>query len=284
MKILFTSDLHGHTKLYEQLLYVSKMERVESVIIGGDLLPNNCKFEESPKVQRKFIQIFMVPFFSQLREINPFMKVYLMMGNDDWAINMDLLESLEKKGTIRLLHKKIHPLKDFFLVGYGCVPITPFSVKDWERFDGQEHRAPEESFLPYISAESGIRRIKVEEWLNRKKTIEEELRELSKRTDPEKTVWVMHAPPFETNLDRLYNGDSVGSRAIRKFIMEHHPYLTLHGHIHESPRMTGKYMDRIGTTISINPGQEKDRLHAVIFELFDVQATIKHTLKEFNTV
>jgi uncharacterized protein len=59
--------------------------------------------------------------------------------------------------------------------------------------------------------------------------------------------------------------------------------LTLHGHIHESPELSGSYFDRIGETVSINPGQSAregktaTKLHAVIFELEDVERTLSHT-------
>jgi Icc-related predicted phosphoesterase len=39
MHILFTSDLHGKMNLYEELLALVRAKRVESVLIGGDLLP-----------------------------------------------------------------------------------------------------------------------------------------------------------------------------------------------------------------------------------------------------
>jgi Icc-related predicted phosphoesterase len=41
----------------------------------------------------------------------------------------------------------------------------------------------------------------------------------------------------------------VGSRAVRKFLEEHQPILSLHGHIHESRGAV-----RIGRTLAINPG------------------------------
>lgn len=51
--------------------------------------------------------------------------------------------------------------------------------------------------------------------------IEEDLKELATKSDPQKTIYVMHSPPYGTNLDRLFNGESAGSRAIRRFIQDH---------------------------------------------------------------
>ena len=41
----------------------------------------------------------------------------------------------------------------------------------------------------------------------------------------------------------------VGSRAVREFIEQHQPIVSLHGHIHESRGAV-----RIGRTVAINPG------------------------------
>jgi Icc-related predicted phosphoesterase len=79
---------------------------------------------------------------------------------------------------------------------------------------------------------------------------------------------VTHSPPWGTRLDRLYNGTPVGSRAIRAFIERHRPPLTLHGHVHESPGV-----DRIGTTVSVNPGDSLGGLRAVRVELGDLSVT-----------
>jgi Icc-related predicted phosphoesterase len=93
----------------------------------------------------------------------------------------------------------------------------------------------------------------------------------------------MHSPPFGTKLDFIQGEKSAGSRSIEAFIEENQPLLTLHGHIHESPELSGAYFDRIGETISINPGQSawsgRDlmKLHAVIFEIENVEETLAHT-------
>jgi Icc-related predicted phosphoesterase len=62
------------------------------------------------------------------------------------------------------------------------------------------------------------------------------------------------------------------------FIERQQPYLTLHGHIHESSEISGQYWDRIGKTLCINPGQSIEELYAVFFELEDVITTLEHTV------
>jgi Icc-related predicted phosphoesterase len=54
----------------------------------------------------------------------------------------------------------------------------------------------------------------------------------------------------------------VGSRAIRAFIERRRPPLTLHGHVHESAGV-----DRLGGTVSVNPGDSLGTLRAVKVDL-----------------
>ena len=65
---------------------------------------------------------------------------------------------------------------------------------------------------------------------------------------------------------------------MRVFIEEHQPPLTLHGHIHESPNVSGSYTDRIGRTLCVNPGQSVECLHAVLFDTNNLWATMCHTV------
>lgn len=65
----------------------------------------------------------------------------------------------------------------------------------------------------------------------------------------EHLVCAIHEPPLDTGLDRLSNGQHVGSPGVRAFIERVRPALVVTGHIHES---TG--MDRVGGTPIINPG------------------------------
>jgi len=282
MKVIYTSDLHGDTYLYQRLLDLSGREKADVLIIGGDILPKKYEFMRLVKIQRNFIENELFPLFSSFRAENPEAQIYLMMGNDDFAINMDLLEEMDEGGIIKLIHNRVHHLYDeFFVAGYGCVPLTIFSLKDWERFDDKEQQVADGSFGAYISTDEGLMRIDVEKWGRARPTVEEDLRELVSRSDPQRTIYVMHAPPYGTSLDKLYNGYPAGSRAIRRFILDHQPYLTLHGHIHESPRVSGRYTDTIGSTISVNPGQGVN-FHAAIFELSDPRRTMWHTIFDKN--
>jgi hypothetical protein len=75
----------------------------------------------------------------------------------------------------------------------------------------------------------------------------DQLAPLAARYD--KCIAVVHEPPAETVVDRLGNGQHVGSPAVRRFIEQVQPDLFISGHIHES---VGE--DRIGSTPVFNPG------------------------------
>ena len=279
MKIIYTADLHGIEGLYSQLFRLAVNWRADVIIIGGDLLPKHGPFSTSVEDQRDFISHFMKSKLEQIHGELAGLEVYAMMGNDDWLINMPVFEELQSHGLLKLLHNKKYRLgKGFELIGYGNVPPTPFSIKDSERIDTADAPMESQHFAACISADEGIRQIDAFTHFSRHGTIDEELADMPVPKSYEQTVYVMHAPPFRTNLDVLYDGRSVGSRAIRQFIQKNQPYLTLHGHIHEAPSRSGSYWDRIGNTVCINPGQATRDLHAVMFEMEDVLNTINHTI------
>lgn len=64
------------------------------------------------------------------------------------------------------------------------------------------------------------------------------------------TLFITHAPPYDTKTDLLPSGVHVGSTSIRKLIEEFQPTLNICGHIHES-----RGIDEIGKTRVLNSGE-----------------------------
>ncbi len=64
-----------------------------------------------------------------------------------------------------------------------------------------------------------------------------------------KTLLLTHVPPFNTNIDRLFSGQHVGSIFLRDLIEEYKPDFVVSGHIHEA-----RGIDFIGRTLLVNPG------------------------------
>ncbi len=286
MKCLYTSDLHGEIHLYQELLSLAISYSSEVMVIGGDLLPSfppTKRYEEMVSNQKTFIHQFLSPFFRRMLETTPIQLVFLIAGN--WDLGYPYLFS---KGAERIidLNQRSYRLKNGYeLNGYPFVPPTPFRPKDYEKMDDREAPWPPQKNPSYIrSSGRSDRLIPIDPYLylSGGETIAEDLDRLPKPLHPKKAIYVMHSPPFETRLDLIEGGKSVGSRSVKIFIQKNQPLLTLHGHIHESPRLSGAYTDRIGETLSVNPGQfswkEKDvpRLQAVTFEMERAEQTLTH--------
>lgn len=266
MRILYTADLHGNPAFYKKLFTIAP--KAHAVVIGGDLLPKTGNFAGLIEEQQRFIVEELRPRLESFHDDNRDIAVFLMMGNDDFSVNMNLLEEMEGEGLCQLLHMRTHVLaRDLSIAGYSCVRPTPFSCKDWERYDDRQRILQPGPYRSVISTGDGLVDIDEQEWFGTHLMIEEDLEELAKTSDPKKTVYVIHDPPWNTNLDVLYNGQHIGSMAVRRFIERHQPPLVLSGHIHESPRASGKITGRIGDTLCVNPGQTEAILRAVTIDI-----------------
>lgn len=227
--VVYATDLHGEIHAYEKFLELASGKNVVAGVIGGDIGPFLNVIGDIALHQREFIEFYLIPRIRDFKKKHN-KEVFLIMGNDDLKVNEDILEKGEKAGLYKIINQKSYKIGEKFIAGYSYVNETPFLLKDWEK--------PEDK-------------------------IKKDLDALAKKSDPKKTIYVMHAPPLGTNLDVIFSGTHVGSSAIRKFILEHEPYLTLHGHIHESYQMTGIWKDVIGKSQMVNPGKEN-------FLVFDI--------------
>ena len=119
-------------------------------------------------------------------------------------------------------------------------------------------------------------------------TIENDLRELVGEDDVHDAVLLFHGPPYRTSLDRAaLDGQMVdhvpldvhvGSIAVRRFIEERQPLVTLHGHVHESARLTGSWRDRIGRTCLFGAAHDGPELALVRFDLDDPKSATRELL------
>ena len=108
-------------------------------------------------------------------------------------------------------------------------------------------------------------------------TIKSDLARLVGEDDLGNAVFLFHTPPSDTALDRVaLDGEKiehvpldlhVGSIAVRRLIENRQPLLSLHGHIHESTRITGKWLDRIGRTVMYNGAHDGPELSLIKFDL-----------------
>jgi Icc-related predicted phosphoesterase len=108
-------------------------------------------------------------------------------------------------------------------------------------------------------------------------TIAADLEALAGGDDVSRAVFLFHAPPYRSALDRAaLDGRTVdhapvdvhvGSIAVRRFIEARQPLVTLHGHVHESARLTGAWQERIGRTVCLSAAHDGPELALVRFDL-----------------
>lgn len=272
---LFTSDLHGQSDYYDQVFALADAGRPRVLILGGDLGPHPSGAEGVGR-HRIFLEGFLVEFARRLRERTPDTTLALLMGNDDCASNHDVLDRHD--GDLwRVLHERVLEFDGIRVAGSSWVPITPFRLKDWERWeDGGEESPPQ--LAGWVSEGAGAREFAFDP-ARRAPTIADSLDVLAAACEPTDTLFVLHSPARGTKCDLVQGGHHVGSRAIRRFVEERRPPLVLSGHIHESPRVSGAWRDTLGSSTVVNPGQFGSRSIAGVW--FDPErpgATLRHTV------
>jgi Icc-related predicted phosphoesterase len=108
---------------------------------------------------------------------------------------------------------------------------------------------------------------------------------LERVSDPSKTIFNFHAPPFGSGLDEAPALDAdmnikaggralrpVGSTSVKAAIERIQPVLSLHGHIHESKGAT-----RLGSSLVLNPGSsyEEGVLQAALVTIDEKKRKVK---------
>lgn len=157
-------------------------------------------------------------------------RAYVIPGNDDpWSID----EVLASGESVVACDEQVEMLGPHELVSFGYSNRTPWQTP---------------------------RELDEEEIYLRLKRLVDQLE------TPERAIFNIHVPPFESSLDTAFEVDDelryvmkggrphevpTGSRAVRQIIEETKPLLSLHGHIHESKGVT-----KIGRTVAINPGSD----------------------------
>jgi Icc-related predicted phosphoesterase len=287
VKLLFTTDLHGSTLTFRKLLRVLELWAPDAVVVGGDVsgkamvpvaqeadgrhrilwmgreyetrdsaelkviedkisqlgfYPYRAPIDEiqemrdcPDRAERVFEQLIVerwASWLDQLEERCAELKIpaYVMAGNDDpWSLDE---VTFTQRQWVRAADGRVLPLLgDWVIVSLGLGNQTPW---------GCPRDLPEEE-------------------------LELRLDEVAAMTEFTNAVANIHVPPYSSSLDLAPKLDTsvsppipragevipVGSTAVRRFIEEHQPLLSLHGHIHESPGAT-----KIGRTLAINPGSE----------------------------
>lgn len=270
---MFVSDLHGNKKWYTTLFKTIEKEKPDGVFIGGDLLPGG--FGINVDIE-KFLQDMLLLKVLKLKKSGIKTRFFIILGNDDPRIYEKILKDAEKENLIGYVHNNTTLFGSLFVTGYSYVPPTPFRLKDWEKYDVSQYVD-----IGAVSPEEGVRTIDISKDKIRYDTIAADLKKLAKKAPVEKTIFLFHSPPYNSNLDRAELDEitvdhapvdvHVGSIAIQRFIKNKQPLVTLHGHVHESTRLTGHWKEKFGKTHSFNAAHDGPELALIRFRTDDLE-------------
>lgn len=271
----FVSDLHGQPDRYRKLFRAIITDRPSVVFLGGDLLP---RLPPGPagrgSAQAAFVRQFLGRELAGLRDSmgRSFPRVLLILGNDDPRSAEAAILDGGSQGLWEYIHNARVELNGFDVYGYACVPPTPFMLKDWEQYDVSRHVDP-----GCVSPEEGARTVPVDASHVRFATISKDLARLAADRPLDRAAFLFHTPPHDTALDRAaLDGVCVenvqvdvhlGSIAVRRFIESRQPCLTMHGHVHESAALTGRWSERIGRTVMMSAAHDGPELSLIRFDL-----------------
>ena len=166
-------------------------------------------------------------FVDTLNKFGKYANVHALFGNCDPKNSSELLDKSEAIN----IHDNTSNIGDIQLVGFGGSNPTPFDTPN--EYTDEILYKELSKYVEVLSSDSF-------------------------------TILVTHAPPLDTNADKIESGAHVGSSGIRKIIEETQPTINVCGHVHES---IGK--DKIGKTTVVNPGDASTG-HACIINIKDV--------------
>jgi Icc-related predicted phosphoesterase len=197
-------------------------------------------------------------------------RVFAILGNDDPRSEEARVQATAALGLWEYVHGRRASFGRHPVYGYACIPPSPFQLKDWERYDVSRYvdpgsYPPEEGWhtQPADASGPGGPRSRA----SGRDGGPDDLRD---------AILLVHVPPYGSKLDRAaLDGKTVdhapldvhvGSIAVRRLIEERQPLLTLHGHVHESARLTGAWSDSIGRTVCLSAAHDGPELAVVRFE------------------
>jgi Icc-related predicted phosphoesterase len=281
-KIFYVTDIHGSEICWRKFLNAGPFYGADVVIVGGDvtgkamvpIVERNGRWETSlqdhheileteeevREIEQKIMNRGYYPIRVSEEEyrhmqaneeaVDERFKQAMLEGTERWISMAD--DKLKGKVTRVVVCPanddmfEIDPiLKSGHLVEFGGT--EPLELEGFEMVSyGWTNPTPWNTFRELPEEELGRRIDKI----------------LDGVTDPSRTIFNFHAPPFGSGLDEAPALDEnmnikaggralrpVGSTSIKAAIERVQPVLSLHGHIHEAKGAT-----RMGGSLVLNPG------------------------------
>ncbi len=305
-KIFYVTDIHGSEICWRKFLNAGPHYGADVVIVGGDItgkamVPivqrgtgwDTTMFdqhvtldteEEVREIETKILNRGYYPIrvseeeYRHMQEdedaVDKRFKEVMLDGTERWIAMAD--DRLAGKGIRAIVSPanddmfEIDPiLKGGHLVEFGG--DDPLELDGFEMISyGWTNPTPWNTFRELPEEQLGQRLEKI----------------LAKVTDPDRTIFNFHAPPYGSGLDDAPALDEnlnikaggralrpVGSTSVRSAIERVQPVLSLHGHIHEAKGAT-----RMGSSLVLNPGSsyEEGVLQAALITLDPKRHTVKN--------
>ena len=270
----FASDLHGDTERYRKLFELIAQQHPRAVFMGGDLMPSGVgQIAGAARKYADFLNEFLVEGFLKLKEElkSSYPHIFLVLGNDDIRAEEPSILEAAAKGVWHYAHMNRFDLGPYPVYGYAHTPPSPFQLKDWERYDVSRFVDP-----GCVSPLEGRLTVPVPQRELKYTTIADDLDYLAGEADLSRAIFLFHAPPYNSNLDRAaLDGRMIdhvpvdvhiGSIAVQRFIENRQPLVTLHGHVHESARLTGSWQQKIGKTWCFTAAHDGPELALITFD------------------
>jgi Icc-related predicted phosphoesterase len=306
LRIFYVTDIHGSEVCWRKFLNAGPFYGANVVVVGGDITGKamvpiverggrwettmfeqhvTLDSEEAVRdVEAKILNRGYYPIrvseeeYRHMQEdedaVDKRFKEVMLEGTDRWIAMAD--DRLAGKGIRAIVCPanddmfEIDPiLKSGHLVEFGGE--DPLDIGGFEMVSyGWTNPTPWDTFRELPEEELGRRIDKV----------------VDRVTDPGRTIFNFHAPPYGSGLDEAPALDAdmnikaggrairpVGSTSVKAAIERIQPMLSLHGHIHESKGAT-----RIGSSLVLNPGSsyEEGVLQAALITIDEKKRKVKN--------
>jgi Icc-related predicted phosphoesterase len=305
LRIFYVTDIHGSEVCWRKFLNAGPFYGANVVIVGGDITGKamvpiverggrweTTMFEQHVTldgeeavrdVEAKILNRGYYPIrvseeeYRHMQEdedaVDKRFKEVMLEGTERWIAMAD--DRLAGKGIRAIVCPanddmfEIDPiLKSGHLVEFGGedpIDVSGFQMVSY----GWTNPTPWDTFRELPEEELGRRLDKV----------------VDRATDPGRTIFNIHAPPYGSGLDEAPALDAdmnikaggralrpVGSTSVKAAIERVQPMLSLHGHIHESKGAT-----RIGSSLVLNPGSsyEEGVLQAALITIDEKKRKVK---------
>jgi len=285
--IYFVSDLHGSSVCFRKFINASRIYKPKVMVLGGDVAGKAIQSIVHAPNRRWTCTFIGVDYdLADGPELVALEKLIADHGYYPYRAEPGELEAMEAEGTIdqlflRLMRERLAEwlqIADERLRPLGVPLYLMLGNDDPPQLRQMLVDAPwghhAEGEILWIDDEHEMLSWgypNTTPWHTYREQTEQQLtatlNQLSdKLTRPERAIFNVHAPPFDTQLDdapklneRMEVQASlgtvimapVGSTAVRRAMLDRQPLLGLHGHIHESSGIR-----RLGRSMVINPGSD----------------------------